>query len=400
MIPLYSILGGSQKTDFNERIRGSIRTCSNSPRGKGREKGIPVPCPLFRRVQKRDATIVDFSPEKITEAIFKAAVAVGGKTANEVRGPLPVRDPRPFRTSSGFTTNLLHIEQIQDSIERILMEHGHYRTSRAFITYRNERTRRRAMKGEEVPPAALRSGNSIPCMKPPSGLLRVSGFDGIASRSLRRLVRETNLSYDDARKVSYAVEMEIIHSKISHLTAPLIRELTNVHLLQMGFEAERRLHSRLGLPVYDVEQQLLRIMIGSGEWARAIERKSFDSSPWRKSYLSPFPKPTAGPTSMFMTLIRSITSSNRVRDLDLRTTLIAMISQRFLHLEETEWDRFLHSWEGEEKPSRGQCWVRDWSGTMSTPLSRSMPKPQVWKSRMQSTQVLEEDLSKESFRTR
>lgn len=219
--------------------------------GKPLEDG---PCDLFRRIQKRDGRIVDFIPRKITDAIFKAAQSVGGK---DYRRAETLTEYVILELAKQFQgkTILLSIEQIQDCIERVLVEKGHYRTARAFITYRNERARRRALKGDLLIPCELFDG--VGSLQAAS--VSTSQGDSIRwdrEKIVKTLVRETNLPYEEARKVSHAVELEIVHSKISHLTSPLIRELTNAKLLQMGYEKERRLHARLGLPVYDVEQRL------------------------------------------------------------------------------------------------------------------------------------------------
>jgi ribonucleoside-triphosphate reductase len=217
--------------------------------------GAPVPCDLFRRVQKRDGTIVDFDPSKISAAIYKAAQSVGGKDRNRAE---TLKEYVILDLARGHqeSTSLLHIELIQDSIEKVLVENGHYRTARAFITYRNERARRRILRGEAFAPSHLEDGTETLC----DASVWISSGDSIRwdrEKIVKALVRETSLPYDDARKVSHAVEKEIVHSKISRLTASLIRELTNAQLLQMGYEKERRLHSRLGLPIYDVEARLL-----------------------------------------------------------------------------------------------------------------------------------------------
>ncbi len=46
----------------------------------------------------------------------------------------------------------------------------------------------------------------------------------------------------------------LISADLKLITAPLIREIVNVHLLQNGFEQERLQYTRLGLPVYDLNQ--------------------------------------------------------------------------------------------------------------------------------------------------
>lgn len=213
------------------------------------------PCDLFRRIQKRDGRIVDFVPKKITDAIFKAAQSVGGKDYRRAETLTEYVILALAQRYQG-STSLLNIEQVQDCIERVLVEKGHYRTGRAFITYRNERAKRRALRGELYLPCELYDGSGTL----QSASVATSNGDTIRwdrEKIVKALVRETNLPYEEARKVSHAVEMEIVHSKITHLTSTLIRELTNAKLLQLGFENERRLHARLGLPVYDVEQRLL-----------------------------------------------------------------------------------------------------------------------------------------------
>jgi len=225
-----------------------------------------APCDLFRRVQKRDGTLVDFDRSKIADCIFKAAQAVGGKDKgrSQTLAEYVILD---LGRRHNEITNLLNVEEIQDSIERVLVENGHYRTGRAYITYRNERARRRALRGEGVFPPSLAEDNES--LRDAS--VWTSTGDRIRwdrERIVKALVRETRLSYEEARRVSCAVEMEIVHSKISRLTAPLIRELTNAQLLQLNYEKERRLHSRLGLPIYDVEKRLLG---GGTDPARSVE---------------------------------------------------------------------------------------------------------------------------------
>ena len=71
------------------------------------------------------------------------------------------------------------------------------------------------------------------------------------------LVRETYVDNDTAEKISIEVEGQIKKSKIKILTAPLIRELVDAKLIEHGLEKARRMHTRLGMPLYDVEQLIL-----------------------------------------------------------------------------------------------------------------------------------------------
>ena len=72
------------------------------------------------------------------------------------------------------------------------------------------------------------------------------------------LVRETYLDRDTADRVAEAVDRVIHRSRIEVLTAPLIRELVDAQLIQMGLEAARRMHTRLGMPLFDVEELLVQ----------------------------------------------------------------------------------------------------------------------------------------------
>src|SRR5262245_63710225 len=68
------------------------------------------------------------------------------------------------------------------------------------------------------------------------------------------LVRETSLSPETAHKIALEVKEQIGLSGIRALTAPLIRGLVDAKLLEHGLMNEYRLHSRLGVPIYDVDR--------------------------------------------------------------------------------------------------------------------------------------------------
>jgi ribonucleoside-triphosphate reductase len=68
------------------------------------------------------------------------------------------------------------------------------------------------------------------------------------------LLRETQISPEMAEKISIEAEKTILASKIKFITAPLIREVVNDKLILHGLEEERKQHTRLGLPIFDVDQ--------------------------------------------------------------------------------------------------------------------------------------------------
>ncbi|MGD0626207.1 MAG: anaerobic ribonucleoside-triphosphate reductase [Thermodesulfobacteriota bacterium] len=76
-------------------------------------------------------------------------------------------------------------------------------------------------------------------------------------RIVDALLRETTIDRDTAEKISREVEDQIIASKITRLTAPLVRELVDARLVEQGLEEARKMHTRLGVPLYDVDQLIL-----------------------------------------------------------------------------------------------------------------------------------------------
>jgi ribonucleoside-triphosphate reductase len=71
------------------------------------------------------------------------------------------------------------------------------------------------------------------------------------------LVRETYVDVGTAEQISKEVQEIIIASKISWVTAPLIRELVDAKLIERGLEKARKMHTRLGVPLFDVDQLIL-----------------------------------------------------------------------------------------------------------------------------------------------
>ena len=87
-------------------------------------------------IRKRDGKIEKFSKEKITWAIFKAARAVGGNDwslAEQLTNQ--VIDIAKLK----YKDDIVDVEDIQDIVEKVLIENGHAKTSKAYILYREKR---------------------------------------------------------------------------------------------------------------------------------------------------------------------------------------------------------------------------------------------------------------------
>jgi ribonucleoside-triphosphate reductase len=82
----------------------------------------------------------------------------------------------------------------------------------------------------------------------------VALFD--AHRITAALVRETGIGSELAEQISLEVQQQIERSGIRALTAALIRGLVDARLLEYGLVTEYRKHSRLGVPLYDVDRMI------------------------------------------------------------------------------------------------------------------------------------------------
>ncbi|MBE6026336.1 MAG: anaerobic ribonucleoside triphosphate reductase [Clostridiales bacterium] len=96
----------------------------------------------IKKIVKRDGRTVDYDINKIADAIFKAAQVLGGKDHDlSLEIAQEVED---------YLLEVCHnqvptVEQIQDAVEKVLIENGHARTAKEYILYRAERTRARDM---------------------------------------------------------------------------------------------------------------------------------------------------------------------------------------------------------------------------------------------------------------
>ena len=89
------------------------------------------------KIRKRDGRIVEFQQGKITEAIYKAAEAVGGKDrklAKELSNKVAEIIKSKFEKE-----NIPTVEQVQDIVEKVLIDSGHAKTAKSYILYRQKR---------------------------------------------------------------------------------------------------------------------------------------------------------------------------------------------------------------------------------------------------------------------
>ena len=96
------------------------------------------------RVVKRDGEVNDFTMNKISDAIIKAFNATDVQFTNDIVDLLTLRVIADFQPK--VKDGSVHVEDIQDSVERTLEHAGFTEAAKAFILYRKQREKMRNMK--------------------------------------------------------------------------------------------------------------------------------------------------------------------------------------------------------------------------------------------------------------
>lgn len=98
---------------------------------------------MIKTIVKRDGRHVEFDINKVAEAINRSFIASAKRDDIDYSKTL-AEEVLEGISSEGIEEPT--VEQIQDGVERALINNGHVRTAKAYIVYRSERTRMREMK--------------------------------------------------------------------------------------------------------------------------------------------------------------------------------------------------------------------------------------------------------------
>jgi ribonucleoside-diphosphate reductase alpha chain len=104
---------------------------------------------LPMQVIRRNGTVSKFDAGKISVAMTKAFLAVEGHTAAASRRVHEIVEQLTAEVVGALSRRMsegrtFHIEDIQDQVELALMRSEHHKVARAYVLYRDERTRQRA----------------------------------------------------------------------------------------------------------------------------------------------------------------------------------------------------------------------------------------------------------------
>jgi hypothetical protein len=206
------------------------------------------------KVRKRDGRLVEFDESKIADAVYKAACATGAGDrflAEELAGVVTLFLEKRY---AGAVPG---IEEIQDMVEKVLIETGHVRMAKAYILYRERRARAR----EQVSVTGESSGG--PRVGNPAKAMVTTWSKG---RITEALVREADLDEKVAGKIAAAVEEKVFDCRVRRITTSAIRSLVETELFLHGYGDRVGRQALVGLPRYDVDRLLRGAGSGGGGW--------------------------------------------------------------------------------------------------------------------------------------
>lgn len=238
----------------------------------------------LRRIRKRDGRVVPFDQEKITDAIFKAAQAVGG-TDRELSKKLSeqVVDILEERYDGHTVPS---VEDIQDLVEYVLVENGHYRTAKAYIVYRQQHKKIRELKGtvvdvrnlinEYIDKAHFNVNENSNEQYSLSGLLLYTAGEIIKSYALSEMYEG---SIADAHRKGHIHIHDLSHAVVGYCAGWSLKKL-----LEVGFGGVRNKVDAKPAKHMDVAVSQMVNYIGclQMEWAGAQAFSSVDT------FLAPF----------------------------------------------------------------------------------------------------------------
>lgn len=97
---------------------------------------------MIKAIKKRDGRIEDFKKEKITKAISKAFKSVDNKVNEDELNKIA------SKVVDSIEEEMPTVEEVQDLVEKALMELGYFECAKSYILYRNSRKEKRANRDE------------------------------------------------------------------------------------------------------------------------------------------------------------------------------------------------------------------------------------------------------------
>ena len=171
---------------------------------------------MIKSIRKRDGRLVDFEVDKIAGALYKAFSACFDKV--ELKKVYAIAHDVEKRLEEKEST-LPTVELVQDTVEEILIEEGYVRVAKAYILYRDKRSRSRDMKSILLESIENESSDDINLFDVFENVLEGDEMDKTRKEDLKKvfkLLKELN------------IDEEIIYQKVSETFAMTDETLKSV----------------------------------------------------------------------------------------------------------------------------------------------------------------------------
>jgi anaerobic ribonucleoside-triphosphate reductase len=207
---------------------------------------------MTNTVRKREGQLVEFDRKKIVEAIFAAMQVMGEE--NKSRSE-KITDQVIKKLEERFKDKIPQVEEVQDIVEETLIKEGMVKVAKAYILYRDKRSRiRESLKVRKK----IKNHKSITDL---SLLVSTPTSENIfpwdRKKIVQALVKEAELPLNISRKIAKAVEEKIFDLGLIEITTSLIRELVDNELFARGYEHKWRKQKIIGIPTFDLKQLFL-----------------------------------------------------------------------------------------------------------------------------------------------
>jgi len=210
---------------------------------------MPVHQTILKQVKKRSGRTVPFDQSKIADAIFKAAQAVGGadrELAEELADVVVL-----FLEKQHGPDGIPTIEEIQDMVEKVLIETGHAKTAKAYILYRERRSRIRETMKVRKKLVEKHDSTDISLLVDPATRDEVTPWN--KEHIALALEKEADVPPDLAREIASVVERRVIASGMKRISTSLVRELVDNELFERGLNTTLERQVSIGMPLFDLE---------------------------------------------------------------------------------------------------------------------------------------------------
>lgn len=224
------------------------------------------------QVIRRNGKVTDFDASKIAIAITKAFLAIEGDSAKDSSRIHDIVSDITTQITNNLTRRLdeggtVHIEEIQDQVELVLMRTGEYKTARAYVLYREQQSQKRAEEEKQRP--ALVSDEPVINVTAPDGSkypldsarlknLIIEACNGLAGVDSEAILKDTHRNIFDGVKEA-DVEKSLVMAartfiekdpEYSTAASRLLMDSIRREALSFVFKQERRASQQEMVAIY------------------------------------------------------------------------------------------------------------------------------------------------------